>query len=207
MSHRMTIGCVLTLVGLFVVSAGCPSRPPRINMPSMDASSAGAQAIAMYDANKDGKLTGDELDKCPGLKAAAATLDPGGQGITAEMITERIKRWQNQKVARLPLSCTVLHNGKPLGGAEVRLVPEKFLGGNMTVATGTTNGSGTANPSIPVTGERNDPTGVPPGFYRIEIAKSGLDIPAKYNTETVFGVEVIYGSPALTEGIRLDLKF
>ena len=49
-------------------------------------------AIEMYDANRDGKLTADELIKCPGLKAAAARLAPDGQGITAEMIAAEIRR-------------------------------------------------------------------------------------------------------------------
>ncbi len=207
MSHRMTIGCGLVLAGLLAIGLSCSQHPPRIYLPSINASAAGREAIEMYDANKDGKLTGEELDKCPGLKAAAATLDPGGQGITAEMITARIQVWQNQKVARIPVGCTVLHNGKPLEGAEVKLVPEKFLGDNMTVATGKTDPNGMTNPSIPTSGDRYDPPGVQPGFYRVEITKPGLDIPAKYNTETVLGTEVAYGRPVMTEGLRFDLKF
>jgi len=32
--------------------------------------------------------------------------------------------------------------------------------------------------------------GVAPGFYRVEITKTGENIPAKYNTETSFDQEV-----------------
>ena len=85
-------------------------------------------------------------------------------------------------------------------------MPEEFLGPNMKVATGKTDQNGTANISIPTSGQRYDPPGVPQGFYRVEITKAGLNIPAKYNTETVLGHEVVYGQE-MFEPIRFDLKF
>ncbi len=162
--------------------------------------------MEMYDANKDGKLSGEELDKCPGLKAAAASLDSEGSGVTADQIAARIKVWQNNRIARLDVRCTVLHNGKPIEGAEVKFVPEKFLGPNMIVAAGKTDPSGVASISIPTSGDQFDRPGVPQGFYRVEITKPGLTIPAKYNTETVLGHEVIYGQ-AMFEPLRFDLSF
>ena len=193
MSRCKLIGYGLTLAGLLAVAVGCPSGPPRISPPAINASQAAARAIEMYDANKDGKLSGAELDKCPGLKSAAARLDPNGQGITAEMIAERINAWLSRRTGRMSAFCVVCRNGKPLEGAEVKLVPEKFLGlgdDPKWIATGTTGKIGGVSLSVPTSGQRTDPAGVPPGFYRIEITKPGLDIPAKYNTETVLGVEI-----------------
>ena len=54
----------------------------------IDAAAAGKKAIEMFDTDKDGKLSGKELDKCPGLKSAcvptatggASTVDPAGTG-------------------------------------------------------------------------------------------------------------------------------
>jgi hypothetical protein len=202
---RSMIGYGLLLAGL-AVGMGCPQRAPRISPPSINASRAGAQAIELFDADKDGKLRGEELNKCPGLKAGLARLDPGGQGVTADAITARIQEWQKTKIARINVGCMVSYNGKPLEGAEVKFVPETFLGPNMKVATGTTVQGGLASISVPTSGDQFDPPGVPPGFYRVEITKAGLEIPAKYNTATVLGREVAYG-PQMMEPIRFDLKF
>jgi hypothetical protein len=161
----------------------------------------------MYDANKDGKLDGEELEKCPGLKAALATVGGGSDGITAEAISARIRAWQESKIGRIPIGCMVLHNGKPLADAEVKFVPEEFLGESMkaAVATGKTDANGSTPLSIPTSGDQFDPEGVPPGFYRVQITKDGLDIPAKYNTETILGQEVAY--ELMLVPIRFDLKF
>ena len=187
MFFRTLTGCVLAIS--LMVAIGCQRKPPRLYPPPIDASAAGAQAIEMYDTNKDGKISGAELDKCPALKAAMARIDRTGEGaITAAMITARIRAWQDSKLGRMPFMCTVLHNGKPLVGAEVKLVPEKFLGDKMQTASGKTNQNGMAMLSVPTTG-RDDPPGVAPGLYRVEITK-GSEIPAKYNTETTLGQEV-----------------
>jgi hypothetical protein len=107
---------------------------------------------------------------------------------------------------------TVLHNGKPLVGAVVRFVPEKFLGLDddpKWIASGTTGESGGISVSVP-TGDATDPPGAPAGFYRVEVTKPGLNIPAKYTTETILGEEVALDVPAFNyeaKGIVLDLKF
>ncbi len=160
----------------------------------------------MYDANKDGKLSGEELDKCPGLKAALPRL--GGSEVTADMIAGRIQEWQRTKAGRLPANCVVTRNGAPLEGAEVKFVPEKFLGDNMPTGSAKTDASGMVQVSTPgAAGTAYDPLGLPPGFYRIEITKEGMDIPAKYNTETVLGAEIALDSGVLQSDIRLNLEF
>ena len=146
----------------------------------------------------------------PGLKAAIAKVDPGGSGeITADMIAERIRAWQRSRLGRMSLACSVLHNGKALARAEVRFVPEKFLGmvGDQWIATGKTDQNGMAMLSIPISGAREDPPEVAPGMYRVEITKEGEAIPAKYNTATVFGQEVANDAAGIQEGIRFDLDY
>jgi hypothetical protein len=185
-----------------------PRAPRRMPVPKIDPKAAGAEAIKLYDANKDGKLSGEELDKCPGLKAAIEKVDPDGTGeITAEMIAARIKAWQDTKLARMTISCTVLQDGEPLAGATVKFVPEKFLGKNLKVATGKTDAHGIAMMSIPTVGPR-DPPGVAPGWYRVEITKAGENIPAKYNTATIFGQEVANDAKGIRDmkGIKFSLK-
>jgi len=201
--------CVLVLVlaGISSSGVGCSRQPPRLRAPMINAAEAAAKAMAMFDANNDGMIAGEELDKCPGLKAALPRLSPNGRGVTAEAITARIKSWQESKAGRLAFACIVTRNGAPFADAEVKFIPEKFLGENMPIATGKTDGNGMARISIPVSGEQYDPPGVPPGFYRVEITKSGEAVPSKYNTETVLGQEVAIDSGVLQNDIRLDLQF
>ncbi len=204
MSYRMTTGWVLAFVALFVVCAGCPTRPDRVHPPKINASAAGDKAIEMFDADKDGKLSGEELDKCPGVKAALAQIDLTGQGaVTADMITARIQAWQDSKLGRMSFSCRVTHNGRPLQGAEVKFVPETFLGENVKVAVGKTDQNGMAMISIP----ELTPPGIAPGLYRVEITKPGSNIPAKYNTETTLGQEIALDTQGIQEGVVFQLSF
>jgi hypothetical protein len=186
------------------------SQPARRRMPipAIDAKAAGAEAMKLFDANHDGKLSGDELSKCPGVKAAVNEIDPSGKGeITAETIAARTKAWQDTKLARMTVACKVLHNGKPLAGATVKFVPEKFLGMNMQTATGKTDRAGNAMLSVPTTGR--EPPGVAPGFYRVEITKEGEQIPAEYNTDTILGQEIARDAKGIGDmkGIKFDLKY
>jgi len=183
------------------------NRPRRLSVPKIDAKAAGAEAITLFDTNRDGKLSGEELDKCPGLKAAIDKVDQSGKGeITADDIAARIKAWQDTKLARMTVSCRVLHNGEPLEGAVVKFVPEKFLGKNLKTGTGKTDAHGIAMLSVPL----NDrwPPGMAPGFYRVEITKDGEQIPAKYNTDTILGQEVARDAKGIDmKGIKFDLKY
>ena len=130
---RAAVGCGLTLLaGLVLMNVSCRRGPDRVRPPWIDATKAGQLALEMYDADKDGRLTGTELDKCPGLKAACtrsvrmpATVDPEGAGVTAEMITARIRAWQDSQLGRMSLRCTVKHNGRALDRATVELCPSR----------------------------------------------------------------------------------
>jgi hypothetical protein len=221
-----------------------PGCLPRVYVPKIDAYAAGRKAVEMFDTNRDGVISGNELDKCPGLKAACmpgtfapATLDPARTGrISAEMITKRIKNWQANGLGPMSLRCTVKHNHRPLEGADVKFAPEPFLAPYLKTANGVTDQNGVAMLTIE-TGPEGGPPGVPPGFYRVEITKparpyrpakpgraaengrraeppepaqpatQGLDIPAKYNTQTILGEEVAVDVERVRNGISFDLIF
>jgi hypothetical protein len=57
------------------------------------------------------------------------------------------------------------------------------------------------DPGVP-----GDVPGVPYGLYRVEITKEGMDIPAKYNTQTILGQEVAEDCPEVRRGINFHLK-
>jgi hypothetical protein len=121
MSHRMMAGGLLALAAI-TVSLGCRREESRVLPPAVDAKVAGIQAIALYDANKDGQISGAELDKCPALKELSLKLKLGDQGLTADLITARIMVLQESLLGLEPVVCLVTHNGQPLKGAEVTLV-------------------------------------------------------------------------------------
>ena len=179
----------IALVGLI---AGCSSNPDRIVPPTIDAAQAGKDAITEYDKNGNGQLDGAELDSVPGIKAALAKVDKDSdKQVSAEEITQRINVWKEDQTGIMSLSCRVILDGKPLEGADIVFVPEKFLGPHLKLAKGKTGPGGTAMCTI------NDPDlaakrlqGAQCGFYRVEISGGPKSIPAKYNTSTTIGEEV-----------------
>jgi hypothetical protein len=188
--------CAVLALGL-ALAVGCSRGPSRVYPPSIDATAAGEKAVELYDADKDGKISGAELARCPGLKAALAKIDTDHQrSITAAKLTARIALWQESKIGSMTVNCTVLRNGLPLADAEVKFVPERFLGNNVQTATGKTDKNGLAIMKLSSAGQ-GDPAGVAPGLYRVEITQAGDQIPAKYNAETIFGQEVFFDSPGM----------
>jgi len=206
MSVRIMTGCVVVVVSLAMV-AGCSGKPKRLQQLPINAEAAGAKAIELYDTNKDGKISGDELNQCPSLKQSITNVDTSGAGeLTADMITARIKKWQAMKIAVLPFTCRVLRNGQPLVGAEVKLVPDKFITDAIPAGSGQTDEEGRVIVSAP-NPDPTAPKGVPPCFYRIEITKAGEDIPAKYNTETIFGRLIAPHGIPVTMGVDYNLEY
>lgn len=185
------------------IAWGCARVPERIYPPKMDAQAAAAKALERYDTNQDGRIAGAELESCPALQAAMARIDLAPDGtITAEKIAARIKAWQATKVGRLPAFCTVRQHGRPLADADVRLVPEPFLGDKVPAGSGKTDENGQA--WISVSGlAPGDPAGIAPGFYRVEITKAGQPIPAKYNSATILGLEA---APDVSDTFTFDLN-
>jgi len=204
-----------------IIGAGCDMGPKRIKPPSVNSAAAARAAIDQYDTDKNGQIAGEELDKCPALKSLwselAARSRGGGEqlprsgasknaadkpeGITAEMLQSVIGDWLQMRIGRVTYTCQLTRNGRPLGGAAIRFVPEKFMGAGYPVAEGVTDLSGCGQMSIPgVT-----PEGIAVGFYRVEITKDGENIPAKYNTESTLGVAVIHAVSGV--GAAFNLKY
>jgi hypothetical protein len=212
---RTTSACVAMVVlhGALGCIVGCSKEMKgRPAQPRYDAVAAGQTAVVEYDSNGDGKISGAELDRSPALKAAADQIDPSGRReITSEMIAARIREWQKSKLAGLRIRCRVIHSGKPVEDANVKFVPEKFLGYNGMVATGKTDKSGIALISHPALDALGRKPYVVPGFYRVEITKDDKTIPSKFNTQTILGLEIAPDPNGQSEGVNgaiaFDLKY
>jgi hypothetical protein len=188
----INFGLMALLAVTLLSQSGCMNEPKRIVAPSIDAEAAGQAAIKEFDQNKDNKISGAEFDKVPSLLQALPTVKSTKEkGLTAADITARLKAWQQTKIGRIGgVIAMVTRNGKPLVGAEVKFVPEKFLGGSMPECKGANPTGQDGSVEITETVNPGDPRGVPPGYNRVEITMPDGSIPAKYNTQSIFGEEV-----------------
>ncbi len=193
---------IAAYVAALALTCGCGTSPPQRVYGDKADPQAGQRAIELYGGGK-GYLDAKALDKAPGLKAAMRQVDTNNDGkLSADEISARIDSWS--KVGRRGITCWVKHNGQPLVDAEVKFVPEKFLGEGMKTYEATTDSHGDAHLSLAGSTQR----GVSPGFYRIEITKAGEPIPAKYNTETQLGQEVAKDAAGIEGGrIKIDLIY
>ena len=194
-----------TALVFLIALAGCGGhRVP--GPPAVSPSSATEQALAAYDANKDGALDAKELEQSPGLMALLTALDkgPGGR-LTADELTQQLQSLRDSGVGVTRASCKVFLDGRPLAGASSRYIPERFLGPSFKPATGTTDASGHA--SLVTEGEED---GIMPGLYRVEISKKDAQgretIPARYNTQTTLGCQIGFATRSAGSDVVFQLK-
>jgi hypothetical protein len=196
-----------------VACASCNYGPSRIEPPSIDASGSADEAMELYDANDDGQLSSEELEKAPGLKAAIETVDTNKDGnISEDEIAERIAAWQASRIGVVSILCLVTMDGQPLEGATVIFEPESFLGEDVLAGDGTTDYTGAVYPRIPKEKRpvADMPGGMQLGFFRIKVSKvvNGKEtIPAIYNSETTLGQQIAPDDPAFkSQRLRINLK-
>jgi hypothetical protein len=188
---------------VFLMLPSCNWGPARIKQPAISPSGAGAAAVAQYDKNGDGVISGDELNAAVALKAALPRLDTNKDGgVSADEIAERVNAWKAMRSALVSVRCQVTLDGRPMPGVNVVFEPEAFLGDQVKRATAVTNQFGDAAPTI-APEDKPDPKlpgGVHFGLYKVRISKQAggrETIPARYNTETILGQEVSYDDPAI----------
>jgi len=193
--------CV-TLLGI----VGCSVGPSKFSAPYVDPAAAGAEAINLYDVNKDGALDESELKKCPGLLGKLKSYDKDGNGkLEQQEIVDGVGVLFKSGVGGTQLQALVSYKGRPLAGAEVVLEPEPYLGSSIQTAKGTTNGSGATQLGIPpefLPSHLQQMKAVHYGTFKVRITHPTTSLPAKYNTETELGYETEVGNPL----VRFDLK-
>jgi len=188
-------------LALTVFLLGCSGGPERFKAPSVNAESAAAQAMELYDANHDDALNEEELAKVPAMLAKIKNYDVNANhSIEQDEIERRLARMLN-RTGGTPLTATVYYKGSKLAGAMVKLEPEPYLGSEVQAATGLTNGAGVAELSIP-------PEYMPEhlrrlkmvhyGVFKVRITHPKIPIPTRYNTATELGYETEPGNPHVT---------
>jgi hypothetical protein len=207
MRHPLGPLVISLLVGILAGGVACRQSP--IKAPRFDPVAAAHQAMAEYDANKDGSLDAEELTRCPGLLAAKGSMDRDGDGKLSESeIVARLRFYQASRAEVVLFPCRVLLDGMPLAGATVTLTPEKFMGPTFQPATGVTMEGGDAIVSAEDVRSKGF-SGVYCGLYRVQISckdAAGKErVPAKYNTETTLGRELTADSERRESPI-LDLS-
>lgn len=183
--------CCGFLAGMALLPwTGCSQRPDAPPLPNVSPSGAASDALALYDADDDGTLKGDEIWDTPLLLAAYSQFDvDNNNAITADEIAARVRAWQSSTSRIMRVSPTVFFDGQPLTGATVALDPAPFLGPDYPSATAVTDSKGRAR----FVGQDRRYPGVHLGLYTVRISKieDGREIiPARYNSESEMALEV-----------------
>lgn len=188
------------LFSAFLIGCG---KKDSVDIPEFDPEGLAAKAMTAFDSNSDGNLDADELDQCPGVKAALSQLDSdNNQQVSATEIAARVQSWLDSSTGGLPAAIQVTYKGKPLAGADVVFEPEPFLDGVIFPAKGVTSASGRSELAC-----SKLPFGAQAGFYRVKFTSPDQTIPAKYNTATEIGAEVSNESSGIVRGrFQFDLK-
>ena len=186
---------------------GCSRGPSRITPPRIDPERSAADAIRLYDADKDGSLNAAELAKCPGMLAEIKSYDRDGNGLVSQAeIAARIKDLRSHGVGLTRLNCDVTINGRGLKDATVEFEPEPYLGDEIQAAQGITDADGVAQMAIPNDKLPADQQGLKAihyGTYKVRITHPKTKLPAKYNTETTLGYESRPGDPYATYALKV----
>lgn len=185
-NDRNAIWAGLALIAAAALS-GCSKSPARVEAPAWDPESFAEAAIAAFDGDGNERIDKSELSKAPGLAAGAALIDQDGDGaLTLEELTSRFALYAEQKLGLSGRTLRIVYRGRPLAGADVTLVPETFLEGVIEPATGQTNEEGLVIPNAGVDGL----PGMRSGYYRVQVTSAKTALPAKFNANTIVGVEV-----------------
>jgi hypothetical protein len=193
------IAAGLLALELCVFMTGCSRGPAAIKPPNIDPAAASREAMELYDTNHDGQLSEKELEACPGILMHRDLYDLDHDGkISREEVEARIRKLRASRIGLTRLGVQVRLDGRPLAGATVKLVPEKYLGSDIKAAVGVTGPAGAAGLSISdedLPASQHGLSGIHYGTYKVEITHPAIKIPAKYNTQTTLGYETERGKP------------
>jgi len=184
----------IALWSIMALTLGCSGRPSRVATPDVDPDEVAELAFEEYDRNSDSQLDGNELKACPALVDAMTMYDIDRNGsLTRAELVAGVRSWEERGVGGIPLSFSVRLDGRPLDGAQVKLIPLPILGDAVKPAIGITDATGAgvfnmAAEDRPSNIPKNLPV-VQPGLYRVEITHSTIKVPSKFNADSTLGLE------------------
>ena len=181
---------------------GCSGGPQVVKPPKINVSSAAQQAIELYDTNHDGKLSQEELAKCPAILISLDGYDTNhDKFVDQQEIQDHLAYLLRNGTGATQLACNVSYQGNPLAGAKVVFEPEPYLGNDIQTAQGVTNKAGAAELGMPpekAPAALKNMKLIQYGTYKVRITHPTINLPAKYNTETTLGYETIPGQPTVS---------
>jgi hypothetical protein len=191
--------CIMTLCAGALSIAGCSRGPTAVNVPDVDPSQAAQSAMELYDKDHDAALNEAELVSCPGILSHLSLYDEDKNGsVSQEEIEKQITELRSSRVGLTKLSVQLRLDGRPLKGAQLKLIPEKYLGEEVKVAWGKSNARGIATMDIrdsDLPESDRGLLGIHYGTYKLEVTHPSVTIPSKYNTATTLGYETEKGNP------------
>lgn len=151
---------------LLIVLSVCIGCSAADSSPALlEPASAAEAAMQAYDANQDGKIEGDEFDKCAALKSSLRRLDANkNRALEADEIAGRLGAYDSPPQLVRP-ELFVMRGKQELRGAEVVLESESFMGEGRQSYQGQTGAGG----SVLLRGVDDESTKINPGFYRVRI--------------------------------------
>jgi hypothetical protein len=193
----------LLAVAVAFSGAGCSrvvqTERPR---PTYDAAAITQAALGSLDRNKNGQLEGAELDACPGLRTALPAIDKNkDRSLSASEFKERVEYYA--ALGDVGATITVTLDDQPLTGATITLEPEPFMGLSLKAVTTTTDNAGSSGLFMV---DGSSFASLPAGLYRIRVTKEGMSIPARYNTQTTLGRELVIAPRQGEATIELALR-
>jgi len=205
------ITALFAVLLLATLSSGC-TRQEQVELTVFDVDEITQKAMQQLDGDGDDKLTLSELAESPGLKSSQSEIDlDKDRSISREELRTRLQAYVDEQIAILPYAIKVTYRGRPLTQAKITLIPESFLDGVVQEATGETDETGSARPTIELSPDilSRGTFGFRSGVYRVAVSKldaSGQEtIPKKYNTETTLGFELKMDEH-MEQLLRLNLR-
>lgn len=188
-------------VVLLAVVMGCDGLPTPAEPANPEQAAAGA--ISAYDTNNNSTLETNEIAKSPALLSAMDKYDADKDGsLSKQEIQTRVQYYNDRLGSLTNFYAMVTLDGNPLAGAEVKLIPEPWLGSQAKAVTGTTDDKG----MVVFRMENADEAGLYAGVYKLEVTDQGSSVPARYNTATELGQEVSPDRRELESHVTLALS-